>query len=197
MTVTQPTGQEVLARCGIVRRNKRPCRQPAGLGTDHPGRGPCKWHGGNLPNVRQHYAVDGAQAELRHFGQPLPIEPTDALLWAVMLAARHVEVCSRRVSALEEEELLKSGELAAWVRLQQEAIDRMARHSKAALDAGVAERRVRIAERSGAIIVAAFDSTLGEVLADMAPAERMRLVARFSEALRAGEQSVIEGTASE
>jgi hypothetical protein len=32
--------------CGETKRNGQFCKQPAGYGTAHPGKGPCKWHGG-------------------------------------------------------------------------------------------------------------------------------------------------------
>jgi hypothetical protein len=32
--------------CGATKRNGQLCKQPAGYGTTHPGKGPCKWHGG-------------------------------------------------------------------------------------------------------------------------------------------------------
>lgn len=44
-------------QCGGRRRTKGPngedrfCTQPAGHGTDHPGIGHCKWHGGATPNA--------------------------------------------------------------------------------------------------------------------------------------------------
>jgi hypothetical protein len=37
--------------CGETKRNGQFCKQPAGYGTTHPGKGPCKWHGGaRAPN---------------------------------------------------------------------------------------------------------------------------------------------------
>ena len=43
------------AKCGAKTKGKRnprkgqPCRKPAGWGTDHPGEGRCKYHGGATP----------------------------------------------------------------------------------------------------------------------------------------------------
>ncbi|MEA3401317.1 MAG: HGGxSTG domain-containing protein [Armatimonadota bacterium] len=40
--------------CGAKTRRGTPCKQPAGWGTDHPGEGRCKLHGGASPRGRDH-----------------------------------------------------------------------------------------------------------------------------------------------
>jgi hypothetical protein len=65
-----------------------------------------------------------------------------------------------------------------WVWLYQEERDRLVRVSKAAIDAGVAERQVRITEeqaRQLARVVSAIVTDLGHDLAD----EHVRNVVRF------------------
>src|SRR3954464_1896473 len=61
----------------------------------------------------------------------------------------------RKVESLNEDEVLCVGAHGrptphTWIRLEQEALDRLARVSKMALDARVAERQIRITERTGA-----------------------------------------------
>jgi hypothetical protein len=46
--------------------------------------------------------------------------------------------------------------------LWSEERDRLARYSKAALDAGVAERAVRLAERTGAVIAETLERVFGD-----------------------------------
>jgi len=51
-------------------------------------------------------------------------------------------------------------EARAIVRLYGEWVDRLAKFSKMAMDAGIEERRVRVAEEQGTFIVAAVSRTL-------------------------------------
>ena len=69
---------------GRTNRAKKPCRRPAGWGTDHPGKGKCKLHGGSakgrppihgrysvkhrrsLQNKMQEFLEDPAPANLMH-----------------------------------------------------------------------------------------------------------------------------------
>jgi hypothetical protein len=87
------------------------------------------------------------------FGLPRDVDPGDALLEAVHAAAGHVAWLRGLVGELEAGELKQrdlSGKFerpAVWVELYGEWTDRLARVAKAALDAGVAERLVRNAER--------------------------------------------------
>lgn len=49
MTDPRPTtrkGRQKGPECGATNRNGEPCQRPAGWGTDHPGEGRCKLHGG-------------------------------------------------------------------------------------------------------------------------------------------------------
>lgn len=41
--------------CGRQNRNNEPCQLPQGWGTNHPGEGPCKFHGGASPQVEEYY----------------------------------------------------------------------------------------------------------------------------------------------
>jgi len=97
-------------------------------------------------------------------GGPVQIEPTMALLMCVHLAAGQVEYASQQVAAVPEDEAFeKAGgvrRLHPWARVQGEAMERLARFSKMALDAGVAEREIALAERYGAAIAGLLQSVL-------------------------------------
>lgn len=105
-------------------------------------------------------------------GEPLDIEPHEALIVCVQITAGEVAYCTRRImelntteyvghpeSYVEEEttggehgggtkDVTKKGapELNIWINARAACMDRLARFSKMALDAGVDERRVRLAE---------------------------------------------------
>jgi SAM-dependent methyltransferase len=86
---------------------------------------------------------------------------------AAYVAAGQVEYAQRKVAGLRDdeafEETVGGRQLTVWVRVQQESMERLARFSKMALDAGVEERRVRLSERFGEVIA----SVLGGVLEDL------------------------------
>jgi hypothetical protein len=139
------------ALCGAKKKNGAACRAFAGQGTDHLGVGRCKFHGGSTRTHRQNAAVVEAKNRMIRFGEPYDLEPTEALIWMVQLSAGHVRFLSGELAALDDEQ---RGTLEAQIatRLWNEERDRLARISKAALDAGVAERAIVLAERAGAAI---------------------------------------------
>lgn len=132
--------------CGARRRNGATCRLFAGQGTTHPGVGRCKFHLGNSKNHTAHAARVEAERRLISFGQPLPVEPTEALLSVLHLSAGHLAWVRDSLAALEDKTTFEGQVL---MRLWNDERDRVARIAKAALDAGVAERQVRLAEQYG------------------------------------------------
>jgi hypothetical protein len=161
------------------------CRRGRGWGTDHPGYGNCRVHGGNTPDGIRFAAVEQAQAEGTHMAMGRRVEPIDALLNVVYAVAGRVEWIGRQLAAVAPDEMVEDGargrDLHVWGRLHGLELDRLARVSKMALDAGVAERRVQMAERTGALIGAAFEDALADVAADVLPPElRLLLVRKFS-----------------
>lgn len=135
--------------------------------------------------------------ELPVMGGAIEVNPLDALLQCVYRAAGIAAWMRMQVEDLQSaEDVVSAGQLNAWVRLEQDALDRLARFSRDAVNAGVAERQVRIAERTGRKIAAALDDAIGPL--DLPPVERSAVVARFVARLSVLEQAgddVIEGTA--
>jgi hypothetical protein len=78
------------------------------------------------------------------------MEPVEALLWMVNLSAGQVRYLGEELASLDGERL--SGESLILQRLWDSERDRLARISKAAVDAGVTERAIVLAERTGAAL---------------------------------------------
>jgi hypothetical protein len=171
-----------LELCGAKKRQgEGTCRLRAGLGTDHVGWGRCKFHGGATRTVRLGAAKQEAQARAVVMGAPVDIEPHDALLMCVRAAAGEVQYASEQVAALEAGEVVgapvtvkerpdgsvettrHTPELHVWVRARQDALDRLARVSKQAVDAGVAERQVQVAEMLGNQLADAMRGLVGDL----------------------------------
>lgn len=152
------------------------CQMDAGRGTSHKGWGHCSLHGGSTPNGTIHAAKLEAAFMVAEYAEFEPdVEPHDVLLRMVRLAAGLVAFYARKhrelikaegeeaLAVQHREEIVGSGKdadgytvktstqtaLHLWGRLLEQAIDRAAKIAKLALDAGVEERRVRLAEQWG------------------------------------------------
>ena len=179
--------------CGAKTRHGSQCQRPAGWGTNHAGAGNCKLHGGKSPNGELHGNLQLARREAAVMGQPLPVDPGDALLQCIQIAAGEVQYASLRIADLDDDAALveqqtvkvrplslgKDGEspevtveevttssvadLHVWIRVRQQAMDRLVNYSSVAIKAGLEERRVKIAEQTGALIAQAVRGILEDL----------------------------------
>jgi hypothetical protein len=134
--------------CGAKKKNGKLCRAFAGQGTDHPGTGRCRFHLGNTTTHMASAIRREAQARALAF-DPIPVEPTDALLTVLHLSYGYLSFIKHE---LGKEIDRKSFEAQVLMRAFNDERDRVTRIAKAALDAGVAERQVKLAERYGALL---------------------------------------------
>ena len=179
--------------CGAKTRSGGKCQRPAGWGTTHPGASRCKLHGGASPNGELHGNLELAKREAAVMGQPLPLDPGDALLQCIQIAAGEVQYASLRIAELDDDQAVveqrqvktrplslgKDGEdpeaiveevttsttaeLHVWIRVRQQAMDRLVNYSSVAIKAGLEERRVKIAEQTGQLIASAVRGILEEL----------------------------------
>ena len=175
-------------RCAAHRRDGQPCTQWPVRGADK-----CKMHAGRKASdlIGQHEATRAAAT----YGLPVDIDPHDALLAEVHRTAGHVQWLGQVVEQLEQKALTHgitrtvqkadgnrdvTAEAAVnvWVKLYQDERDRLTRVARAAIECGVAERTVRVAEdqaRQLANVVSAVLTDLGHNLED----EQVRRVVRL------------------
>ena len=162
-------------KCGGKRRGTEgQCQRPAGWGTDHPGIGACKLHGGSTPNHHKNALKVQAQRDVTAFGARTDITAPEALLELVQSKAAEVAYWNHRVAGLDEAE--RAGLLVAettfgegpqgpvdtvtrkasphvFVVLLHKAQDQLASFSAAALRAGVDEALVRLATVQASAVV--------------------------------------------
>lgn len=178
-------------RCGATSRSGNSCRKPAGWGTDHVGHGTCKLHGGNTPTHRAFAGKAIAAEAVRTYGLPREVDPRDALLEEVHRTAGAVDWLRGQVEALtadavtwgvteEKSSTGKDGdsrtEAAAvntWVQLYQQERRHLVDVCKAAISAGIEERRVRLAEQQGALLAGVIRGILGDL--ELTPAQAARV----------------------
>lgn len=166
-------------RCGATTRSGRGCRKSAGWGTEHVGRGRCRLHGGNTRNHRRAAQTAMAAEQVAVYGLPADVDPHDALLEEVHRTAGAVRWIGQIVARLDEGQVTKGitrtvdkptgrettaeAALNVWVQLYQAERQHLVRVCKAAIDAGIDERRVQIAEQQAATLVAVLRSTLDDL----------------------------------
>lgn len=181
-------------KCGQPRSGKGTsgvgvCGHPAGWGTEHPGEGPCKLHGGNnatyLKQLATRRAKQNALQEIDHhmqvYGKPIMIGPHEALLMEVQRTAGHVswlyekiqEVGSQHgVDEAMQQWTLMGIKPSFWVDLYIEERKHLVNVSRAAISAGVAERQVALAEEQGKLLAMAIRAILWDDELGLTPAQR-------------------------
>jgi hypothetical protein len=149
--------------CGGKTRAGVPCRAVKGHRTDHPGSGNCSKHGGNTPNGQHHAAREAATMALTKLGVPIETDPQQALLGQVWEAMGNVAFLRGRVQALEAvhgADHLGDGRPNVLVTMYNEERDRLAKVCKMAIEAGIAERAIAIAESQADAIVTVISRVL-------------------------------------
>ncbi len=178
--------------CGAKKKKGGTCGLRAGFGTKHVGVGKCSRHGGSSPQAELRGQLVIARGEAMVMGVPLPIEPGEAILQCIAIAAGEVRYADEQIAKLKLADAVgpivktherplslgKEGEdpetlvtetrheapaLHIWIVTKHEAMDRLVQYSVAALKAGVEERRVRIAENVGMALAEAIRGVLRDL----------------------------------
>jgi hypothetical protein len=179
--------QAVERYCGAKAKRGGTCKKPAGWGTPHPGQSVCRLHGGMLPHIVKKCAEEKGREMARAWGIELDIDPFEGILASVRMAYGAVAAFKAR---LKDDSKPDSPEVIAWMAAQKHA----AQIAKMAIDAGIAERQVQIAERMAEQIAMAYEDALADE--DLSPEQVSRIAAKFSAGLMRLEGEVIEGSES-
>lgn len=172
------------AKCDARKRQSAgTCRHEAGWGTDHPGEGPCKLHGGSTWSHRRAAQKSQARRDVETFGLPVEVDPAEALLEEVQRTAGHVAWLSEQVRGIDPDDLIwgrtktrqgrgaegpidvtdEAAAVNVWLQLYQQERKHLVAVCTAALNAGVEERRVRLAEQQGATLAGVIRAVLADL----------------------------------
>lgn len=132
------------AKCGArTRHGSGTCAHTAGWGTDHPGYGRCKMHGGSSPGGR----VQGQRLEAAHivdvWGIEVDTTPGQALLDLCRAKASEVAWWQAKVAAIDPAERVSpaaaghAGPVHPTIDSLHHAQDQLAAYATACLRAGV------------------------------------------------------------
>jgi hypothetical protein len=155
------------------KRTKGPCGASAAVGLDK-----CPTHCGLSKEKREaiaaaYLAEQQARKAVVTFGLPRDISPAEALLEEVRYSAGHVAWLRQKVAELEDAELVwgvreetektatefpgtdttRAAAVNMWLELYYRERKHLVDVTKAAISAGIEERRVRLAEAQGEIVV--------------------------------------------
>jgi hypothetical protein len=147
----------------------------------------CRKHGGAAPQNKaaaaRRLAEEKALAALETYGRQIDTTPTEALLEEVRWTAGHVAWLRERVQELEQAAVVwgktetvekTAGEWPGvdtthaaapniWVDLYTRERKHLVDVCKAAIGAGIEERRVKLAEQQGALLAAVIQRILGDL----------------------------------
>lgn len=170
----------------------------------------CRMHGGATAQVvkagKARRAKQNAERELTKMGQSLDgLDPTDVLLGLVWEAAGNVAFLRLKVQRLQqgwagEHEAagivgpshLGDGAPHVFVQLYGEWCDKLAKFSKMAIEAGIVERQVRLAEQQAELMAQVIRGVLRDLEIPSSP-EVLAVVGRHLQ-LAAGSPELEEET---
>lgn len=159
---------QVHFRCSAHNRAGQPCgMSPA------PQTNVCRLHGAKAPQVKaaakRRQQGENAERAVQTFGLPIEIDPQTALLQELHRSAGIVAWLNNLIADLHESEVKQldmSGKFekpSVWVELYERERKHFAAVAKSAIDAGIEERRVALAESQGELIGQAIRNILGDV----------------------------------
>lgn len=160
-------------KCNARTRSGKYCSRPSGWGTDHIGQGRCKLHGGSTPLHEKAAEIAVAREAVNTLGLSREIHPMEALLEELWRTAGAVQWLGDKVNSIEEEKLVApSGggqgaipewKVNVWVGFWQAERAHMAKVSKLCLDAGIDERKVKLAEHQGQMIAKVLQAVIDDL----------------------------------
>jgi hypothetical protein len=171
---------EIEGRCnGWGRQAQRPCRKPAGWGTDHVGAGRCRIHGGNTPSGKKSAQKAIAVAGRDTYGLPIDVDPAQALLDEVHRTAGHVAWLGAVVAALRKGDLgwgitkVKRGgddfgttyesKLNVYLSLYQDERKHLTKVCETAIRAGVEQKRLTLETHRAELMVSMLELLFGQL----------------------------------
>lgn len=145
---------------------------PAGHGTEHPGIGRCKRHGGSTPNHVASARKEIAKRHVATYGLPTEIDPHAALLEELHRTAGHVAWLGLVIAAGElpaeesptgrartiklDQDTIQGQTPSVWLQLYHQERQHYLSVAKACIAAGIEERRVKLAEDQGQLVAELF-----------------------------------------
>lgn len=182
-----PDQRDTNPLCNALKKDGTRCRAFAGQGTSHRGIGACKFHGGATSNHAKAAIRREAQAKMVSMGLDAPVGDVSALqallqeLWA---STAHVAWLRQQMANLSRDELGTPYGLAISSLYNSER-DRKTKIARLAIESGVDEAAIRVAEVQVTMLGQALSRACDT--AGVAPALKKRIGAALRDELAAQE----------
>ena len=149
------------------------CTKTAGWGTQHPGTGRCRLHGGNTASGVAYAGRELAADAVRNYGLPVDIDPHTALVEELQRSAGHVAFLHAKVQSLPEAEMegpvggaqggIPEHKPSVWIQMYNAERKHCAEIAAVCIKAGIEERKVRVAEQMGQVFAEAIRGILTDL----------------------------------
>jgi hypothetical protein len=172
------------AQLGQPGHRGSPCRLWKGYRTNHVGVGTCIHHMGNSPSGENKAAREMLVATLTKMGVAIEIDPQQALLQMVWEAYGNVAFLRARVQELKVvfgENHLGDAAPHVLTTMYADWTDRLAKYSRLAIDAGIAQKHLDLMERIADPIVAVVMAALEGLPPEEAAHRQQLAVAKLAE----------------
>lgn len=176
-----------MTTCG-ARRTKSPdqlCRRPAGWGTDHPGAGRCKLHGGRSQNGNAYGLRMAAAAELAKLDVSPVHDPLAELARLAGQACAWRDAIAQKVNELTELRFTddkRAEQLRSEVALFERALDRCNVVLSSMARLNIDERLAKITERQADLVENAVTAAI--LAAELTAAQSVALQKALDDQLR-------------
>lgn len=187
------------------------CEIRAGANTDHAGSGFCVYHEWQATFMTERALTRSTQMNVarnivyqrtKFFGEPIDISPHEAIMQEIQRTAAIVLFLEEHLKDMEDDGTPRSAILSqgtkmgvvpsVWYQLFIEERKHLVAVSATAIKAGVAERKVRIAEQQAAMFAAAFMAFMHDTELALTPEQMVvapQIARRHLMALNPGPQS--------
>lgn len=171
-------------KCSGKRSNGEPCGK-----WPMKGQRVCRTHGGSSPQAKAaaERRIQTAKAEqaVATFGLAREVDPRDALLEEVYRTAGTVDWLAKQVRSLDTADVVwgrveetddgvkNKAAPSVWVQLYQQERQHLVRVCRETIQAGVEERRVRLAEQQGSMLAGVIKAILGDL--DLSPEQAAKV----------------------
>jgi hypothetical protein len=171
--------------CGAIKGDGNPCGLPPGYRTSHLGVGKCYHHGGSTESGKKGAAKEMAKRERSSFAEVIvDTDPIQALLQEVSRTAGHVSWLAERLGvwSMDTNEEIPANQ-DQWLKVYQYERMHLARTAKIAIDAGVAQKQVALAEQQGQMLANAVNAILEGL--NLSPEQKIMVPTLVPQVLRA------------
>lgn len=149
------------------------CTKTAGWGTQHPGTGRCRLHGGNTAAGIAYAGRELAADAVRNYGLPVDIDPHTALVEELQRSAGHVAFLHAKVQSLDESEMegpvggaqggIPEHKPSVWIVMYDRERKHLTELAATCIKVGIEERKVRVAEQMGQVFAEAIKGILTDL----------------------------------